>query len=260
MPVFLMGRVLKWYLLVRQVSPDVRLKQMTPGYLRAMAWGLITPGRLGEVSRAWAMGNRRQAIGLFFLEKTIEIGSLVCLCGIALLSFEEVPRWALAAAALIGILALLTWKRSINWLVRAAHRRFGFPNAESCAAFESALTDLRIGGCAVLTAAVQIMIVVQTWLVLASMVDGISLATLRYLPVVFTANWLPISVGGTGVREGIAVLLLRRDGIAEAAAMNSVLVVTMIDLVIVPVLAVIWHAVRPPRLPAMQEARTESAQ
>ena len=90
-PVFLAGRVLRWSLLVRQVSPQAPLGAISRSYLWGMAVGLVTPGRLGEVARIRGLGLSGSGVGLFLVEKSGEIVVILAMCAVSVWSFGYLP-------------------------------------------------------------------------------------------------------------------------------------------------------------------------
>ncbi len=66
MPVFIAVRIAKWIFLVRQVNSAIAVTELTSHYFRGMLVGLITPLRLGEVTRALFIGDRSVQVTLFF--------------------------------------------------------------------------------------------------------------------------------------------------------------------------------------------------
>jgi uncharacterized protein (TIRG00374 family) len=256
MPLFLLARVLKWYLLVRQVADDVRFVPMIPGYLQAMALGLITPGRLGEVSRAWTIKATKHGVGLFFLEKALEAGCLAALCLLSLATLDVLPTWVLVVLGCALVTVAVAWKRAIRWLGRSANRVFGRPSEQALTEFEWALGSLKVGGCALLSVFCLIVFMVQAYLLFHSMGADPPIRVMRFLPIVLIGNWAPVTVGGFGVREAIAVFLMRLDRMPEAVVLNSILLVTLVDLVILPFLAIGLKALR---LPGGRSARETPA-
>ena len=79
LPPFLFFRMAKWHVLVRQTSRSVGVLDVARGYLWGMAVGLVTPGRTGELARIWAAGLSSRCIGLFILEKMLEITVVIAL-------------------------------------------------------------------------------------------------------------------------------------------------------------------------------------
>jgi glycosyltransferase 2 family protein len=245
MPPFLIVRVAKWYLLVRQTQRSVRLGMLIRGYLWGMAMGLVTPGRVGELARIWAGGLPTSTIGLFLLEKGLEITSIFGLFLLSFSSLELVPLWVLFVIFGLIAFSLTWWKRFMNLAVNLTHRIFGWPSSQKVKDFNWAISHLKIAGCGILSLLGQIIFCLQIYLVLNSMGERYEMQIIRFIPLVFLGNFLPITIGGIGLRETIAVLVLSKEGISAAVAISSVLIVSVADLFVPAVIGVALYVFSP---------------
>ena len=55
-------------------------------------------------------------------------------------------------------------------------------------------------------------------------------AVLFCFPLIILSISLPLTIGGLGVREAVAVLLLSRFGVAQATALNAALLLFVINV------------------------------
>lgn len=127
-------RTLKWCYLTKRLGLDGNWRQTVEIYLGGFTMSL-TPGRVGEVWRAWAF-NRQQAIGyrrllpLVFCERLLDLNALLLLATLGLFSDIEVYRiTAVVVFVFIPPLLLLLlkphWGRHlIKQLWRACGRRW----------------------------------------------------------------------------------------------------------------------------------------
>jgi len=235
MPVFLLSRIGKWLLLARQVAPDVRKRDVARGYLLGMALGIVTPGRVGEMARIWGAGLPASCYGLFFFEKVLEVTSLFSLSLLALISAGLLPAWVLAIALVCGGMAAVRWRKAFLGLAAFTHRHLKRPSADNLAGLGRTVKSLRISGCAILTVACQVLYCVQACLIMRSMDEAVNILVARLTPLVLLGNLVPITIGGVGARETIAVFLLRQENIAEGVAFNGFFLVAILNLFI-PVL------------------------
>jgi uncharacterized membrane protein YbhN (UPF0104 family) len=73
MPIFIAVRIAKWIFLVRQANRVIAVAELASHYFRGMLVGLITPLRLGEVTRALFIGDRSVQVTLFFLRSGLRL-------------------------------------------------------------------------------------------------------------------------------------------------------------------------------------------
>ena len=69
----------------------------------------------------------------------------------------------------------------------------------------------------------------------------------RFMPLVLLANFLPITVGGVGLRETIGVFLLRMEGISAEVVIPGFLIVAVIDLFFPAAIGAALHMLRTAR-------------
>lgn len=231
MPVFIAVRITKWFTLVGQVDENIDIIKITPGYMRAMALGLITPGRLGELARIQGMKQPGRCAGLFFLEKLIEVACLISLCIIAAASLYSMPWQVIIALVALMILCFICWRKLAIAPIRFFFKRFK-PSSDRLEKVEWAIKRINIGSCTLLSTLCFIIYTIQIYLVLLSMETPSDPLILPLIPIVLLSNLVPITIGGYGIRETFAVFLFESKGIEAAVAASSVGIVTFFDLVI----------------------------
>lgn len=232
MPLFFAARIGKWFLLVRQIDDNVTLVQIVPGYLRGMALGLITPGRLGELARIQGMKKPGKCAGLFFIEKVIEVGCLLILCLAAIIAMNLLTGWITALLTALLIICALVWRKILTISIRLFGQKFGWPSHEKLEEIEWAITNLKIGGNIFLSTACFILFTIQIYMVLSGMETPGDPLVILLIPLVLLTNLLPITVGGYGIREAAAVFLFKFKHIEAGVAAGSVGLAVFFNLVI----------------------------
>jgi uncharacterized membrane protein YbhN (UPF0104 family) len=219
-PVFVFFRVFKWYLLARQEVKDLSLAKIVPDYLWGMAVGLVTPARIGELARVRGLNvSKKMGAGLFFLEKLLEVGVLALLCFVALLFVRLVPFWVLSAGVVSAlILFLLIWK--------------ALDQSEWRQELKSAISELKLFGCTFCSFLCFVIFCLQAYLVLKSMYVPVGIDIVFLFPIILLGNFIPVTVGGFGIRETFAIVILKQRGIPSEVAVNSIAVVALLDLVL----------------------------
>jgi uncharacterized membrane protein YbhN (UPF0104 family)/ubiquinone/menaquinone biosynthesis C-methylase UbiE len=221
MPLFLMFRVLKWYYLIHQIDQSLRLANIFPSYLRGMLVGLFTPLRLGEATRALGTGHAASNFVLFIVEKMIEVACLLALCSIALIKLESTLAWVLLPLLIIALFSRRAFAYVGIRCLRLSHHFFGKPSADQLPMAVSAVERLKLWGCTVLSLCVFFIFMSQVYLVMLGMDYNVPISTIFNYPIVLIGNTLPVTVGGFGIRETIAVFLLEPQGISAAVAMSG---------------------------------------
>ena len=235
-PAFLWCRVRKWMALENQVASPAGFLSILPRYLWGMTLGLVTPGRLGEVARARGRILSAGGGGLFVLEKAIEVCVLLSLCllTVPLLIGAGVWVWGLCACGVLA--AVVWWRRIATGAARWASCRLCPSSSERLLGFVDSAGSLRLRACVVLSVGCFVVYCVQAWLVLASLGVSPRWPVLASFPGILLANLAPITVGGYGLRETLAVFVLKPRSVAPGQAVISVAFVTFVNLV-VPALA-----------------------
>ncbi|MDB5049492.1 MAG: hypothetical protein JWO30_2563 [Fibrobacteres bacterium] len=259
LPPLLYLRAVKWRILLRGAVPDITLRQALRSYLGAMALGLVTPGRVGEFSRGLYLPQREaqgwRTAGLVLIDNWIDflavlawacLGWLACFGGRGLawgaalaMVFAPIPFWLRTAAKVTS--KLPSWKG----LRDSAHKGFeagtGVAGRDYLGAFGAGLAAYGL-----------------EWLQIAfllaflapSLPDPWRLAGMMAL--VSLANTFQVTLAGLGVREGIAMVLLAREGVGPEAAVVAAFLQSALVL-FVPALAGL--AVKPVALYAGNEIR-----
>jgi glycosyltransferase 2 family protein len=225
LPPLLLLRALKWKILLRGAAPDVTLMQAFRSYLGAMALGLVTPGRVGEFSRGIYLPQRSvqgwRGAGLVMIDNWIDtlavlvwacLGWLVCfgpgglaLGGLAVLIFAPIPFWFRAAAR-------VTSRLPSRWGLRESARK-------GLAAGEGVSRKDYFGAFATGLAAYGL-----EWLQISLLLGFLSPAVPEpwrlagMMALVSLANSFQVTLAGLGVREGISMVLLAREGVGAGAA------------------------------------------
>jgi uncharacterized membrane protein YbhN (UPF0104 family) len=243
MLVFIASRIYKWYLLVRQFKSNINVSKLIWGYLWGMALGMVTPGRVGEIYRVKASELPNRLIGLFVLEKFVEIFSLFILCIPAILAFELLPFWSTVLLVMVCIAIAVFW-RSIA--LRAMSFKRLFPNnskMQSLVSLQDVFGNLSLSGTFFFTLVCQMLFLFQAFLIIIGMGQHPDLSCASSFPVVLLGNLLPISVGGVGIREAIAIAVLKPQGLPEAVILNSFFLVSMLDLALPCIIGVFLHRI-----------------
>jgi len=237
---------LKYKVVVKGHGKNLSLEEATKFFLIGFFISLVTPGRVGEISRAFYANSRINSIGKsvssFVLDRTLDIGILIALGFVSALilslglGIEAVPIGivALFAVLFFGGLFVLSSRRLLGQILKPffhglvpeglkGKAKVGF--AEFHSSFWKALKNKRQIGLALLTG-------IAAWIVIGFAFNFYLLALGLSVPLYFVflllaainfVGNLPISFSGIGTREATAIALLAIFGVSatEAVAFSA---------------------------------------
>jgi glycosyltransferase 2 family protein len=214
------GRAWKWLALIRSLDNSVSFGQATKSYLGGMPLGLITPGRLGELSRCLYLPqssvHNLAGAGRVVLDNWTDFLAVLVWSTLGLAILWSWPGAALGIAMSLVFNQLGWW---VNILKRLVSLLPAFKGIKAKLEKEiPALASLPSRDYAQVVTA-GIFLFGLEWLQLDFL-----LRFLGYVPANFLilgglmalatlANSIQITVAGVGVREALAVLLLAKAGI-----------------------------------------------
>jgi uncharacterized protein (TIRG00374 family) len=218
---FLAFKASRWYLMLRGAGVDATVGEAASSLVGGMGLALVTPARLGEVVRgAYLRSPEKMKIaGLVLLDKGFDV---LVLCALSV-----VGAWELLGPPVAGALALATGAGlAIVYVPRPFHRALQrlstrLPGEVKLNRLWSSLETLTARDTTayiVLTALSFAVVLVQFGIVLLSWRAWSFNIVILTFPLVILTNVLPITIGGLGVREGAAALLLSHYGVSVAHA------------------------------------------
>ncbi|MCC6874818.1 MAG: flippase-like domain-containing protein [Sandaracinaceae bacterium] len=224
--------VVRWHTLLRAGEIDLPLPWLLRSFLVGRFVGAFTPSTAGldgwrvyEVSRQ--TGRTAQSAAVIAVEKLVGLLGMAAVCG-ALVPFGArrllgdgaiVSTVSIAAGASIVLLAL----GRPSWMRRLA-ARLPFARSRALSVAEALERTRPTPGAlarALALGAVSHLALSAVFLATARAlgVDASAGTMLVTGNAIVVAVLLPISIGGVGVREGVAVMLLASAGVAPADAM-----------------------------------------
>ena len=245
MPVNLLLQTLKWQSLAGIVKPEISFRESLYTLLKSMTVGFVTPGRIGEYSRAVFVKDAdwKTTLGVVILDKFYNLALIFGIGLFSLVLFTQhrfLPRWAFVPGLIIAIMFVLFLILLMNFPIY-----FQYPlkhwqkNLPSTNFFHKLVSGII---CLQTTVAQKVF-----WLALFSYVTFCSQLLLllnafqpvsakiavKTIPAVFFVKaLLPISIGDLGVREGAAIFLLKHYQIANSHAFNASFLLFFINLII----------------------------
>lgn len=218
---FLYLKSLRWYVMLREAGVRAGFGEAAMSLVGGMGLALLTPARLGELVRAAYLrdGQKLKIGGLVMIDKAFDV---LVLAGLSIAgAWVLIGIWAglaLAGATVIGLLAAYHPRPVMRALERVGASLPLQSKTEQIWSSMEALSPWNTTTYVVLTALSFAVVLVQFGLVLLSW-RGWSLdIVFLTFPLVVLTNVLPITIGGLGVREGAAAVLLAHYGVSPAHA------------------------------------------
>lgn len=225
--IFTLAKILKWHLLLKDLIPDISFRSSIDGYLSGMSLGIITPGRIGEVGRIAEIPkeNRIAGIGLVLWDKIFDLSIVIFLSLWGIWYFINPIASIILGLLLVILLFVLFNTKYLNILLK-------FPIIKRYPQLLEGLNHLKkrtifIG--LLITLFSYIIVLFEALFLVRAFSHTLGKGIFISYPLVMLANLIPITVGGLGVREGTAVLLLGRFGLPEELAFNSAFLIFLIN-------------------------------
>ncbi len=218
---FLYLKALRWHLLLRAGDIQASFLESTVSLIGGMGLGLVTPARLGELVRAAYLRDPRKLRigGLVLIDKGLDVLVLAALSipG-AWRLLGPLAGMAFVVVTFSGLFLVYSPGRVLVWLGAVSFR---FPPRAKLERVWSSLESLSTRATTtylVLTALSFVVVLVQFGLILLSWRNwSFSVVALTF-PLVILTNVLPLTIGGLGIREAAAVVLLGHYGVPSAHA------------------------------------------
>ena len=221
-PIVVLLGVYKWKLLVNGSGFKATWKSSIASYLGGMGIGLFTPMRVGELSRIFFLsGNREVLLGAALLDKAIDLQILIFLSTIGCLLVFGMKMAVIFGAFSVLLLSIIMFptlyapvKKKILLLPFKEKLQRLFVSVEDlpCSLKNSCLF-IRFLVCG---------INILQFSLLLNVFEPVSfLAVFSVLPIIVLISNFPITIGGLGLREGAAALMLNSFGVSPAIAVTA---------------------------------------
>lgn len=217
-------RAFKWQRLLQAAGSRANSRDITRSLFCGFALGVVTPGRMGEFGRCLFVPESERApiIPLNILDRVLDSWSVVTYAVASLVISSHRPAgifgaaiWLAVLPVILGLPRLLSaigeaswWGEKYRAQFRAARPHLGAVRVAPFAAWAMVSTSFDI----------------LTFFCLLRAFHPATLATaLATYPWIVMASGIPLSLGGLGLREGAAALLLAHYAIPAAVAADVAL-------------------------------------
>ncbi len=231
-------KMLKWHALV-ETAAGKGTSQADAGksYLVGLACGLLTPGRVGEIARIVFLENHNKSFiaYLVVVDRVLDLAVVLFLSLAGLVYFSN-PAVVAAVAGVSAMLLMMIFFPAcpLRRLQHLLERSGKFTTTWTKLAFVatrmtavSMIEKWRLLGITFLSYGIVIM---QFYHLLNNYHHGGLGLAVRVQPLIMLTNILPFTIGGLGVREGTAIVLLSSFGVPQAAAASSAFMLFLMNV------------------------------
>lgn len=216
-------RWLKWHLIVKAGLEQADHRETFASLLGGMTFALVTPARVGELSRvAFLSGSRTEASGLVFVDRFIDLSVILIFGTIGMsvvLGREQLPLLLpLIAFFIIGIFKL-------DFFLSLGSRLIPFKKLKDLVVTASAglrrLTPADLATNFALTLLLTTLDIISFYMLVRALGGDNFKAVVFVFPLIMLTNLLPITISGVGVRENTAVWLFAKFAVTSTVAFNA---------------------------------------
>lgn len=221
---FLVLKALRWHLLLRAARCRATFGEAFVSLVGGMGVALLTPARVGEVTRAAYLSEpRKLRVGaLVMVDKVYDVIvlALLAVAGAALL-VSPLLALGLGLFGAAGVYLALR-PRDLRTFYALVGRRL--PLYARIDKVLAGFAEFRSGVgalCLLYTLGSFAIVLLQYWIILRAWTDAGMDVVAFCFPMVVLTNVVPLTVAGLGTREEAAILLLKHYAIAASVALTS---------------------------------------
>jgi uncharacterized membrane protein YbhN (UPF0104 family) len=242
-PVCIFFKAYRWHLLARSRIPGLGFPASFKSYMAGLTLAVITPMSAGELARGHHLDPRRGAelIGLVTVDKFLDLAAVGTYGCLGFIYLFPAPIKVLCALAILAMTAGWLFLRpaagALQRLLRAApESRLGrFFAAVKDVSIPLIFTCLSVAFINFAFYYLQVYLVVY-----AFAKHSVALGAIAFFPTITLSTIIPYAIGGLGVRELTAALLLSRYGITQAAASSAFFAHFVIIMILPGLVGALW--------------------
>jgi len=226
-------RAVKWKTLLKPAGIDITFTRSLKVYLIGTFYGSVTPGRAGEVSRSFYLGDKKsRTIPTIVIDRVTDIVGLLALSAVTVIVFFNNAVLATILAALFVVFMactlVLLHRGAVSFLfglfrIGDEHRKDYLDTVDAVLGDRKAI--------ALAFALTFVYYAVNTlafWLVLRAFSTAINPVIALSLPIIIIMGNVPISISGLGVREFVSVTVFSMFGESAAYGFSASLVLYLL--------------------------------
>ena len=202
----------KWQALLNCIDIEISMRKSLEIVLIGTFYGAITPGRAGEVSRAFYLNSdSSRSIPTVIIDRIIDI---ICLLLLSALSIAFVFKdWnliyltALAMAPFIAGIILITNEKFVSFIFKKISKNREYKENYIRTIREITENKKVLIFVFLMTIGYYLVNIVVYWVVIKSLSLALNNILVFSLPIIIILGNFPISISGFGVREFVSVTI-----------------------------------------------------
>jgi len=228
----LLIRWFNWHLLVKKGLGEANYQQTFASLLGGMSFALVTPARVGDLSRVAFLknGQRAEASGLVLIDRFLDLSVVLFFGTIGITVFfgtNTLPLLLIANIFLLIGIFKLDFFLQLGAKLIPLKKLQEITSAASIGLKRLTLTALAIN--LSLTILLNLLDVISLYVLVRALgVDNLKAVVFVY-PLVMLTNLIPITISGLGVRESTSVALFALFTIAKEVAFNATFLAYIIN-------------------------------
>ena len=232
-PVLYTIRTYRWNVLLKSVGINKSFAELFKVLLIGVFYGLITPGRVGELARAYYLNERKSVtISTILMEKLVDVFVLAFLSIITLMFFfhkYSILNYIILAGGLASVLSVWLFANRKFIAILAKPLRIKIEDVEKH--IDSFLKLRKDRGAMSKTTFLAFLYYLVGYIMAILILDSLGTNTLAVvtLPLIVLMGNVPITVSGLGVREsiGVACFVLLGESGAQGLLFSLLLFITI---------------------------------
>jgi uncharacterized protein (TIRG00374 family) len=205
-------KAVKWQALLECIDLKIPVLKSLEIILIGTFYGAVTPGRAGEVSRAFYLNtDKSRGIATVIMDRIIDI---LCLLFLSILSislfFKDqvlVYLTALAMAPFLAGIFLTTNERVVSFVFKKIFRNTEYKENYIKTIREITKNKRVLISVSLLTLAYYLVNLLVYWIVIKSISPALKNVLAFSLPMIIVLGNFPISISGFGLREFVSVTI-----------------------------------------------------
>ena len=236
-PVLYIIRTYRWDILLRTIGIHKSFIDLFIVMMIGAFYGLITPGKVGEVGRAYHLAERKSAtISTILMEKIIDVTILIAISILTVIVFFNnyiVFKYSILAAAIgISVFTLFLMNAKLVFLLA---RPFGAKKEDVNSNTDNFRILLKDKGTMLKTTFLAIVYYIIAYIFAYFILLSLNMDPFAViaLPIIILMGNVPITISGLGLRESVSAACFVLMGMSgEAGISFSVLV--FISMILLP--------------------------
>ena len=246
------------------VVEDIRctFRRALSFYFAGIYIGLMTPGRLGEVAKAYflkkcGLASFSQTLPSIIADRCFDLYFLSLLAATSLYFIGigiTSPIVGVLITLIIGgapLLLICIWRsgRFSDWIGDVVFKRWGQKWGASYKSFSRTtdrLLSARMTYMMALTIASYGIYFLQTWLIGRSVGLELNYATIsKVVSIAILIGYAPITIAGLGTREAVLIYLFDKFGVSVASALSFAIIYNLVYIVCMGVVSMLFWLTLP---------------